>query len=153
MNKLFAALIALAMGISTAFAAADRGTPEEAEALVKKAIVHYKKVGKDKALADLMRKDSGYIDRDLYVTVYTPEGVALAHINPKFVGKNMLDLRDESGKIPHQGTHRARAEAGQGLAGPGRPLQPADQESRGQAHVFRALRQPGLSPPGAYKPN
>jgi cytochrome c len=82
----------------TAFAAADRATPQEAEAMVKKAIAHYKKVGKDKALVDFTKKDGGYIDRDLYVTVYDFKGNALAHINPKFIGKNMIELRDESGK-------------------------------------------------------
>src|SRR5687768_13353372 len=56
LRQFFAAV--LAAGITaTAFAAADRATPPEAEALVKKAIVHYKKVGKDKALADFMKKD------------------------------------------------------------------------------------------------
>lgn len=99
MNKLFAALIALAMSISTAFAGTDHATPAEAEAMVKKAIVHYKKVGKEKAIADLMRKDGGFIDRDLYVTVYTLEGMTLAHNNPRMVGKNMIDLRDESGRF------------------------------------------------------
>ena len=90
-----AALACFAFG-----AAADeqRATPPEAEALVKKAVAHYKKVGKDKALADFTKKDGGFIDRDLYVTVYSFDGVALAHINPKFIGKNMLDLRDEKGK-------------------------------------------------------
>jgi cytochrome c len=82
----------------SAFASAERATPPEAEALVKKAIAHYKKVGKDKALVDFTKKDGGYIDRDLYVTVYDFKGNALAHINPKFVGKNMIELRDENGK-------------------------------------------------------
>ena len=38
------------------------------------------------------------MDRDLYITVYTMDGVALSHINPKMVGKNMMDLRDPTGK-------------------------------------------------------
>src|SRR5947209_659572 len=93
---LFAAFLAVAaLG---AFADEQRATPPEAEALVKKAIAHYRKVGREKALADFVKKDGGYIDRDLYVTVYDYNGVALAHINPKFVGKNMMDLRDENGK-------------------------------------------------------
>ena len=152
MNKLFAALIALATGISTAFAAADRGTPEEAEALVKKAIVHYKKVGKDKALADLMRKDSGYIDRDLYVTVYTPEGVALAHINPKFVGKNMLDLRDESGKYHIKERIELAQKQGKGwqdLAGRFNPQTKKVEDKRTYFERYDNL----VFAAGAYKPN
>jgi cytochrome c len=96
MKRIFAAFAMLAF--SSAFAG-ERATPPEAEALVKKAIVHYKKVGRDKALADLARKDGGFIDRDLYVTVYDFNGTALAHINPRFIGKNMIDLRDEKGKF------------------------------------------------------
>jgi cytochrome c len=93
---LLAASIALcAFGAS---AAEERGTPAEAEALVKRGIAHYKKVGSEKALGDFTKKDGSYIDRDLYITVYDFNGKALAHINPKFIGKNMLDLRDENGK-------------------------------------------------------
>ncbi|HUP28879.1 MAG TPA: cache domain-containing protein [Usitatibacter sp.] len=76
----------------------ERATPPEAQALVKKAIAYYKKNGREKALADFNRKDGGFVDRDLYVTVYDYQGVSLAHINPKFIGKNMIDLRDENGK-------------------------------------------------------
>ena len=93
------AFLVLASFALECVASADRGTPQEAEALVKKAIAHYKKAGKQKALADFTRKDAGFIDRDLYVTVYDYNGLALAHINPKFVGKNMIDLRDENGKL------------------------------------------------------
>jgi signal transduction histidine kinase len=38
------------------------------------------------------------VDRDLYVTVYTMDGDALAHINPRIVGKNMIEFRDPDGK-------------------------------------------------------
>src|SRR5260221_13439254 len=97
-TRAFAFLVAALFAAST-FAAADRASPEEAEVLVKKAIVHYKKVGKQKALADLSRRDGGFVDRDLYVTVYDFNGVSLAHINQKFIGKNMIDLRAENGKL------------------------------------------------------
>jgi cytochrome c len=96
--RAFASILLAAFALNCA-ASAERATPPEAEALVKKAIAHYKKAGKQKALADFTRKDGGFIDRDLYVTVYDYNGLALAHINPKFVGKNMIDLRDENGKL------------------------------------------------------
>ena len=78
--------------------AADTGTLEEAEALLKKAVAHYDKVGREKALADFVRTPGPFVDRDLYVTVYDMEGNSLAHINPKMVGKNMMELRDADGK-------------------------------------------------------
>jgi cytochrome c len=73
-------------------------SPAEAQALVKKAIEFYRKNGRDKSLAEFMKNPGPFIDRDLYMTVYTLQGDALAHINPKMVGKNMLDLRDGNGK-------------------------------------------------------
>jgi len=66
--------------------------------MVKKAIAFYKKNGKDKAIAEFNKNPGAFVDRDLYVTVYTPNADALAHINPKMVGKNMMDLRDGDGK-------------------------------------------------------
>jgi cytochrome c len=77
---------------------ASRGSVPEAEAMVKKAIAFYKKSGKDKAIAEFNKNPGPFVDRDLYVTVYTPNADALAHINPKMVGKNMMELRDGDGK-------------------------------------------------------
>ena len=100
MNKLFAFIAAAALGLASlgGHAANERGTTQEAEAMVKKAIVYYQKNGKDKALADFAKSPGPFVDRDLYVTVYNPAGDALAHINPKMVGKNMMELRDGNGK-------------------------------------------------------
>jgi len=91
---------ALAIGLVAfhAAAAADRATEPEAEAMVKKAIQFYDKNGRDKALAAFQQKPGPFVDRDLYVTVYTLDGMSLSHINPKMVGKNMMDLRDADGK-------------------------------------------------------
>ena len=75
-----------------------RASPEEAKVMVKKAIAHYKKVGKEKAMADFCRTDGPFVDRDLYVTVVAMDGLEIAHINPKTVGKNVMDLRDPDGK-------------------------------------------------------
>jgi cytochrome c len=66
--------------------------------MVKKAIAFYKKNGKEKSMTEFVKNPGPFVDRDLYVTVYSPQGDALAHINPKMVGKNMLDLRDADGK-------------------------------------------------------
>ena len=99
MKKLYAMLAAFAMvlGMGSALAS-DRASEAEAEALVKKAVAQYKKVGKEAALAEFMKNPGPFVDRDLYVTVYTPNADCLAHINPKMVGKNMMELRDGNGK-------------------------------------------------------
>jgi len=78
--------------------AADKGTPAEAEALVKKAVAYIKANGKDKAIAEFNNPKGQFIDRDLYVTVYDMTGKCLAQgQNPKMVGKDLYDLTDVDG--------------------------------------------------------
>jgi hypothetical protein len=100
MRKIFgvAAAFLFALFSLNAAAAPDRASEPEAEAMVKKAIVEWDKVGKDKALTEFQKSPGPFVDRDLYVTVYTMDGTALSHINPKMVGKNMMELRDADGK-------------------------------------------------------
>lgn len=101
MKRAFALLAATFLALVTFNAAAadpNRATEPEAEAMVKKAIEYYKKHGKDKTIAELVKKPGPFVDRDLYVTLYNMNADALAHINPKMVGKNMMDLRDADGK-------------------------------------------------------
>lgn len=79
--------------------AAERGTPEEAVALVKKTIVSMKANGQDKTIAEINKIDSRFHDRDLYVTVIDLQGKELAHgANKKMQGVNILELRDQDGK-------------------------------------------------------
>jgi cytochrome c len=92
------AAFAHAQAPAPAAAAPSYGTTAEAEAMVKKAIVFYKKNGKEKSMAEFVKTPGPFVDRDLYVTVYTLQGDALAHINPKMVNKNLMDLRDPNGK-------------------------------------------------------
>ena len=103
MNKTIAAAAALvlgtALGASVAMAAEQRVTPKEAEALVKKGVISIKAGPRDKVLAEMSDKTGPWVDRELYLTVYKMDGTALAHgANAKFVGKNMIDLRDGNGK-------------------------------------------------------
>lgn len=77
--------------------AAEKGTREEAVAMVKKAGAYLKQHGRAKALAEFMRVGGPFIVKDLYLFVYDGEGVNLAHINPKMVGKNLLDMKDADG--------------------------------------------------------
>ena len=100
MKRVFALVAAM---LFAAFAAhAQNGikyaTPAEAEALVKKAVMYYQKNGRDKALAEFTKSPGPFIDKDLYVTVYDMKANCLAHVNPKMIGKNMMDLRDPTGK-------------------------------------------------------
>ncbi len=80
------------------YAAPNHGTEDEAVALVKKAIRYYDKVGRDKAMAEFSRSPGQFVDRDLYVTVFDMHSTALAHINPRMVGRDLSDIRDVDGK-------------------------------------------------------
>ncbi|QDL55067.1 cache domain-containing protein [Rhodoferax aquaticus] len=72
---------------------------QEVEALVKNAIAYVKANGKEAALREFVNPKGAFIKGDLYLFVYNAQGVALAHINDKMIGKNMLDLRDADGKL------------------------------------------------------
>ena len=78
--------------------AAERGSPAEAEALVKKAAALIKSAGADKAFEEVTNGKS-FKDRDLYVFVYDLNGKCLAHgANGKLVGKDLIGLKDPDGK-------------------------------------------------------
>ncbi|CAN7323682.1 MULTISPECIES: cache domain-containing protein [Duganella] len=102
MKALFgAAVFGLSMfAISSSALAADKGTKEEAVAMVKKAVALIKSDGKEKAFAAISDpSNTTFHDRDLYIYVYDLNGVALAHgNNPKMVGKPLIGLKDNEGK-------------------------------------------------------
>jgi cytochrome c len=80
--------------------AAERGTGDEAVAMVKKAQAFVRASGKDKALAEFSNPQGTFKDRDLYVFVLDRTGNTLAHGgNPKLIGKAMIDLKDADGKL------------------------------------------------------
>jgi signal transduction histidine kinase len=71
----------------------------DATALVDKAIAYYKANGKDKALAEISNKQGQFVKGELYVFIWSPQGVILAHgPNEKLIGKNMFLLKDSDGK-------------------------------------------------------
>ncbi len=77
----------------------ERGTRDEAVAMVKKAAAYLQANGKEKAFAAFSDPKGEFVDRDLYVTVYDLNGTCLAHgLSPKLVGKNMIDMKDVDGK-------------------------------------------------------
>jgi signal transduction histidine kinase len=84
--------------VSRAAPAGGRATVEEAQAMVKRAIAYYKEKGREAALDEFSKPDGKFVDRDLYVTVYSMDGVCLSHINARVRGKNMWDQRDIDGK-------------------------------------------------------
>jgi cytochrome c len=92
---------ALGLAFCGGASANERGTSDEAVAMVKKAVAYMKEAGKEKAFAEF--GDTGnkqFHDRDLYIFVYDMNGVNLSHgNNAKMVGKNLIEMRDADGKF------------------------------------------------------
>jgi signal transduction histidine kinase len=91
-------LVLTALTLSSTAWAADKGSPDEAMAMVKKAVAYVKANGKEKAFAEFSNPKGAFVDRDLYVMVYDMEGNNKAHgSNPKLIGKNLLEIKDADG--------------------------------------------------------
>lgn len=79
--------------------AADKGTAEQAVAMVKKAAAYINGNGKEKGFAEINSPSGQFKDRDLYVAVLDFDAMTLAHGgNPRMVGKNMMAMKDADGK-------------------------------------------------------
>src|ERR1700740_3606917 len=91
--------LCIALGLAPA-AASDRGSREEAVAMVKRVQDMFGKDGPDLTFKAVTGQDKSFHDRDLYPFIYTLEGVCVAHgANPALVGKNLIDLKDQDGKF------------------------------------------------------
>lgn len=116
LTKFLGATALLLSALALPAQASDKGSANEAMAMVKKAVAMVKSDGKEKtfaAIADPANKD--FHDRDLYVYVYDLNGVSLAHgANPKMVGKNLLDMKDNEGKPMIQEMVKTAKEKGSG---------------------------------------
>jgi len=94
-------VLLFAFGTCTSASAADKGTADEAVAMVKKAGDFLKKNGKEKAFAEFNNPNGGFVDRDLYIYVFMAngDGVELANGgNARLVGKNVLEMKDADGQ-------------------------------------------------------
>lgn len=90
----------LAAFLSVAALAQDRGTKEEAKSLVTAALAHIKKVGNEQAFKDFTTDKAHWNKKDLYVVAQGSKGLVLAHgSNEKLVGKNLMDVKDQNGKL------------------------------------------------------
>lgn len=91
------AAIAIALLIPRVHAQ-ERGTKDEAKALNEAAVAHIKQVGLDQAFKDFGADKARWMPKDLYPFVMEFGGVMRFHLNDKMVGKNLLDVKDASGK-------------------------------------------------------
>lgn len=95
---------AIATNLASPWAVAqERGTPDEAKAMVTRALDHIKKVGADAAYKDFTEDKANWNKKDVYLFVLTMKGDQLAHgMNPKQIGKNFWEVKDANGKLLFQ---------------------------------------------------
>jgi cytochrome c len=91
--------VALAVFVLTSTIAAYAATQEEAKAMVEKAYSYLKANGKEKAFVEISNPGGQFVKGEIYVFVQDFNGVGLANgANAKFVGMNVMDLKDPDGK-------------------------------------------------------
>lgn len=77
---------------------AERGTKEEAQALVARALEELQKVGPEAAYKEFSDTKGAFVDRDLYLIVFDRKGTILAHgANNALINKNLWDVADPDG--------------------------------------------------------
>lgn len=76
----------------------ERGTPEEAQAMVDRAIALFDSAGSETALAAFNKPDPAFRDRDLYVFVVGPEGTVVGHAFDRGrLGLEVRTVKDSAG--------------------------------------------------------
>ncbi len=101
MKKVLALVMVFVFSAMVSIASAqDKGTPEDAKSLVKKAVAYMKEVGKEKAIAEFNNPKGKFVYKDLYVWATGMDGTNLSHpYTPALIGKNMYNLKDADGKL------------------------------------------------------
>lgn len=85
----------------TSVVAATPGAPSRNDVIarVTKAVEFYRANGREKAIAELNRRDGAFAKGMDYVDVHDLNGVCVAHpVSPEVVGQNRLDVADMHGK-------------------------------------------------------
>lgn len=100
--KLLRSLLALTLVgfVSVSALAQERGTKDEAKAMAEQAAAHVKKAGPDQAFKDFTTDKANWNKKDMYVFALDMKGLTVAHgANEKLVGKSMMELKDQNGKL------------------------------------------------------
>lgn len=106
MNAILKSLLAVTAGafISTGAFAQERGTLDDAKAMVQKAKAFIKENGNEKAYAAISDPKGAFVKGDIYVYVYDKSGKNLAHGgNQRLIGKDLIDLKDPEGTFVNRG--------------------------------------------------
>lgn len=84
---------------SFALIATAKDDRADAIAMVEKGVNYVQKNGKEALIKEINNKSPEFIQGDIYLYLRELNGVIVAHpVNPKLIGKNMLELPDADGK-------------------------------------------------------
>lgn len=93
-----AGIIVLCVAIGLAWAQ-DRGTADEAKAMLDRAVAFYKTNGPEKAFSAFNDPDGPFVDKDLYIFVVDMKGNVVAHgARAGLIGQGMSEIKDADQK-------------------------------------------------------
>ncbi len=96
MKQILAALLISLLSVSLVLAVSPA---DQAKTMVDEAVAFFNANGKEKALQEISNPKGRWAKGELYVFAYDLNGVVIAHpINPKLIGKNLIDVPDAAGK-------------------------------------------------------
>ncbi|CAA7613895.1 methyl-accepting chemotaxis protein [Magnetospirillum sp. SS-4] len=85
---------------SSSYLSADRGSREEAIAMVERAAAFYRKEGRERLISAVADKNGAFLEKDLYVVIQDLAGRVIGHgRNPGLVGADGTTLKDANGKL------------------------------------------------------
>jgi cytochrome c len=94
---------------------AEGPTKDDAVKMIEKAAAMHKGSGKAQTLAAVSQPDGPFHKGELYVFAYDTTGAIVAHpVNPKLVGKNLLEVPDPDGKFYRKTIQELAATKGSG---------------------------------------
>jgi cytochrome c len=97
MKRFLAMLLIGLFGAGLAFAGASK---DEAKSMVEEGVAFLNANGKEKALTEINNPKGKFVKGELYIFVYDFNANVLAQpMNPKLVGKCLLEVPDSEGKL------------------------------------------------------
>ncbi|MBF0495367.1 MAG: cache domain-containing protein [Deltaproteobacteria bacterium] len=149
MGLVLCLLVTLSFSLSFA---QDKATKDECVAKCKEAAKLITDKGLDAALKVLNDPKGPFVWKDSYVfTTNMDTGVNLSHLNPKMVGKNLMEAKDVNGKAFYAEYIEVAKSKGEGWVSYMWPKPGEKTPSKKLAYVYRVPGQPILVGAGVYE--
>ncbi len=94
------ALVIIGVVVFAADALADSEARDKCVSKCREAVQLFKEKGNDAAIAQINKKDGGFVWKDAYLFVVDFQGKTVAHaLFPKHVGENLYQLKNKDGRL------------------------------------------------------